>query len=441
MLTNGELFAGISGFGLGFESAGIKTVWRVEIDRDCQRLLKSRYPDDLLLSDVRECGKHNLPPVDIISFGSPCQDLSVAGKRNGLKGERSGLFHEAIRIISELKPTFAVWENVPGVFSSNAGRDFATVLTSFRECGARDIAWRTLDARYFGVAQRRRRVFLVADFTGERAAEILFESEGMSRDSAESGEAREGIAATIGASPPSSHNGGSNPTPGDFVVTATLSANHGGLANELDFCIPTIARNTGAGFYSEDDKASVRAQMGGTSFDLVARSLTSRNQRNDLETENFVTAFAWQQGATAKGRERIVRAGDYAGSISGSRVDAIAFQQNQREEVRSLGEQAGAIAAEPGVHQQNYVAWHENKGGSFTADDTAKALRAGASHSYQGIGVRRLTPTECERLQGFEDGWTEGFSDSTRYRMLGNAVCVAVSRWIAHRIAGVANVS
>ena len=163
-LTHGELFAGISGFGQGFARVGIKTVWHVEIDDKCRVILGHHYPDTLLLDDVKECGKHNLPPVDVISFGTPCQDLSVAGKRKGLKGERSGLFFEGIRIVDELQPAFAVWENVPGAFSSNSGRDFASVLAAFRECGARDIAWRVLDAQYFGVAQRRRRVFVVADF-------------------------------------------------------------------------------------------------------------------------------------------------------------------------------------------------------------------------------------------------------------------------------------
>jgi DNA (cytosine-5)-methyltransferase 1 len=175
-VTHGELFAGYGGFGLGFARAGIRTVWRVEIDRDCQRVLRHHHPDDLLLSDVRECGAHNLPPVDVISFGSPCQDFSVAGKRAGIGGERSGLIHEALRIVRELSPALAVWENVPGVLSSDSGRDFLAILRAFRECGARDIAWRILDSQYLGVPQRRRRVFLVADFGGERAGPVLFES-------------------------------------------------------------------------------------------------------------------------------------------------------------------------------------------------------------------------------------------------------------------------
>src|SRR5690606_1758225 len=124
----------------------------------------------------------------VITFGSPCQDLSVAGKRAGLDGERSSMFFEALRVFREMReatnggsPALVVWENVPGAFSSNGGRDFAYVLAGLAELGAVDIAWRVLDAQYFGVAQRRRRVFVIADFGGERAAEILFEREGVRR--------------------------------------------------------------------------------------------------------------------------------------------------------------------------------------------------------------------------------------------------------------------
>lgn len=201
MLTHGELFAGIGGFGVGFESAGIVTKWRVEIDNAARSVLRKRYPNDVLMRDVRECGRHNLEPVDIISFGSPCQDLSVAGKRAGLDGARSGLFFEAIRIVSELRPTLGIWENVPGAFSSNSGRDFIAVLRAFHDIGARDIAWRVVDAQYDGVAQRRNRVFVVADFGGERAGEILFKCACMCGHPAPSREAGKGVAHSVTASP------------------------------------------------------------------------------------------------------------------------------------------------------------------------------------------------------------------------------------------------
>jgi DNA (cytosine-5)-methyltransferase 1 len=195
MLTHGELFAGISGFGLGFEKAGFKTVWHVEIDEGCQSVLSRHYPDVPIFGDIRGCGKHNLERVNVITFGSPCQDLSVAGKREGFDGERSGLFFEAVRIIHELKPDYAVWENVPGAFSSNGGADFQSAISELLctsvpmprsgrwanagmvRSGQTEISWRVLDAQYFGLAQRRKRMFLIAGFGGRRTAEILFERE------------------------------------------------------------------------------------------------------------------------------------------------------------------------------------------------------------------------------------------------------------------------
>jgi len=183
-LTMGSLFAGIGGFDLGFERAGFETRWQVEWDQHASGVLARHWPDVARYGDIREVSGHELEPVDVITFGSPCQDLSVAGKRAGLDGNRSSMFFEALRVFREMRdvtngrsPALVVWENVPGVFSSNSGRDFAHVLAGLAELGAVDIAWRVLDAQFFGVAQRRRRLFVVADFGGERAAAVLFEPE------------------------------------------------------------------------------------------------------------------------------------------------------------------------------------------------------------------------------------------------------------------------
>ena len=209
MKTIGSLFAGIGGFDLGFERAGFKTAWACEIDPKAQAVLRLRFPDAKLHDDVCQIGAHNLEPVDVVTFGSPCQDLSVAGKRADLAGERSGLFHEAVRIIQELrerhgKPDFAIWENVPGAFSSNQGRDFAAVLQALADIGATDLAWRVVDSRFFGVAQRRRRVFLVADFGGERAEQVLALAQGVRGYSPQGRKARKGSSPGLGYSPATS---------------------------------------------------------------------------------------------------------------------------------------------------------------------------------------------------------------------------------------------
>lgn len=209
-LTLGSLFDGSGGFPLGGILSRITPVWSSEIEPFPIRVTTKRLPQVIHLGDVSEVNGGGIEPVDIITFGSPCQDLSVAGKRAGLEnGERSSLFYQAIRIIKEMRretngkyPRYIVWENVPGAFSSNGGEDFKSVLESV--CSVKDanvhipmpekgrwtnsgeivgenysVAWRVLDAQYFGVPQRRRRIYLVADFGSERAGEILFESEGV----------------------------------------------------------------------------------------------------------------------------------------------------------------------------------------------------------------------------------------------------------------------
>ena len=173
--TVGSLFAGIEGFGLGFHQAGFEVRWQVEQDEKAQAVLRARFPGVTLYDDVRTVGAANLESVDVICGGFPCQDVSVAGKREGLGGARTGLFSEVVRIARELEPRWMVLENVPGLLSSHGGRDFHTVLSALADVGFRR-AYRILDSRYFGVAQRRRRVFIVlrARRCGDGAEAVLF---------------------------------------------------------------------------------------------------------------------------------------------------------------------------------------------------------------------------------------------------------------------------
>ena len=211
-LTLGSLFDGIGGFPLCAEKNEIKTLWASEIEPFPIAVSRQHFPAINFYGNIKSLKSKYLEKVDIITAGSPCQDVSIAGKRTGLSGNRSGLFMEMIRIIKEMreiesktkfeekeiKPRILLWENVPGIFSSNKGQDFRTVLEQI--CRIKDetisipmpkkhkwnksgcimgnnfsLAWRVLDAQYFGVAQRRKRVFLVADFGGQSAPKILFE--------------------------------------------------------------------------------------------------------------------------------------------------------------------------------------------------------------------------------------------------------------------------
>ena len=218
-LTLGSLFDGSGGFPLAGILSGIEPLWASEVEPFAVRVTTKRLPQMKHYGDVSKLSGADLPPVDIITFGSPCQDMSIAGKRAGLDGERSGLFHEAIRIVKEMrkktngdKPRYICWENVPGAFSSNNGADFKAVLEaviSVKEPSCEvpapgkngwpyadvylgdgwSVAYRLLDAQFWGVPQRRARIFLVADFGGERAGDVLFKSEGLSGYSAEGFEA------------------------------------------------------------------------------------------------------------------------------------------------------------------------------------------------------------------------------------------------------------
>ncbi|HLL74841.1 MAG TPA: DNA (cytosine-5-)-methyltransferase [Pyrinomonadaceae bacterium] len=428
VLTFGSMFAGVGGFDLGFERAGMRGLWQVEIEADCRSVLARHFPKARRFDDVTNVEVSQLEPVDVVCFGFPCQDLSVAGERAGLGGERSGLWFEALRIVAGLEPRWVVVENVPGLLSSwspvepppdavEGGEweveevsDFETVLAGLTEIGYR-VAWRVFDAQFDGVAQRRRRVFLVGSLGDGSCAEILFERESVPWNPPTRGEARPGVAADAqggiggdgepytfdwqaGSSGDTSFRGKARSWLEDKPGrTRSLTANRTlAVCNSID---------TFAG--GPDDNAAQSGHIvAANNFGErdVETSLSTSNERMDGDTETFVVAPC--------------------------------LRSNQHNN------------SDPAMEAQMLVGWHENKSGQLTPTDTAKALRSGASHSYQGVGVRRLTPRECERLQGFPDDFTAwgvnekgervSMSDSARYRQLGNAVCVNVAKWIGDRI-------
>lgn len=425
-----SLFTGIGGFDLGFQRAGMTCKLQVEIDKNCRAVLERHFPGMKRINDVKEIKRirfGKLTSIDLICGGFPCQDVSVAGRRAGLAGERSGLWHEFHRIIAINLPRWVVIENVPGLLSScgcatcgavrrllrihtylrrkrkinqpcavcvagarllesHRGRDFAIILRRLVECGY-GVAWRILDAQYFGVAQRRRRVFIVGSL-GDRgglgrsgkgnrhrisglSAQILFESFCRAGDTPPRRATEEGVARPLAHSTTTDHLDESQQT----YIANPPGAHDKGWRGDLDNDTYVIAGALHSGTPSRD------ASDAGNGHLQVVGSVTSKWAKGTGgpagdEAQNLI-AFAWQQGASENDRSYPVRRGEYAGSISGSRVDAMS-----------------------GVN-----------------------------------GVRRLTPTECERLQGFPDGWTDGQSNSVRYQQLGNAVCVPVMEWIGKRIA------
>ena len=277
MLTLGSLFDGMAGFPLAFAQAGVVTRWVVELEEDCRRVSGKHFPEAAAFADVRDVGAHNLEPVDIITGGFPCQDLSVAGARAGLAGERSGLFFEIVRIVREMReataneyPKYVVLENVPGLLSSHRGRDFAVVLGELADLGAVDIGWRVCDAQFWGVAQRRRRVFVVASFrAGASAAAVLFEREGGSGHPPSRREARQDVArgAAVGIG-----IGGSD-TAYTLRAQPSRSGDKGDGGMNVSMVVDPLA------FGGNNTSGPLNVACGLT---------TSGGKRGDFETETFV---------------------------------------------------------------------------------------------------------------------------------------------------------
>lgn len=459
------------------------------------------------VGDITKLNGAELPVVDVITGGSPCQDLSVAGKRAGLAGERSGLFMEQVRIVKEMRehdrstgrtgyltrPRYMLWENVPGAFSSNKGEDFRAVLEEIAKVEQEDahiprpegswpyagcvmgdgwsIAWRLHDAQFWGVPQRRKRIALVADFGGQSVPEILFERKGMRRDPEESGEEREGtssdvkgsVAATISCL--NDHGGSQMGVTED--VTGTLRAQeHGHQPLVFE---PGAASRVGGHVYENDVAGTVRANAGdnqpaiaftteitpkidesGTAFSLrsrdykdpqsvvygisaeeVASTMTSVSAHNAFDSgetrtptvivDNKKTVYDWHRCDT-----RMTELGDTCNTMSASWG---AGGNNMPYVLEAIGgEVAGTIDA----------SYYKGRG-----ERNGKEREVIATESI----VRRLTPLECERLQGFQDGWTDigewtdskgkmrKCSDSARYKALGNSIAIPFWFYILRRMA------
>lgn len=289
-LTLGSLFDGSGGFPLGGMISGITPVWASEIEPFPIRVTTKRLPFMKHYGDVSRLNGADLEPVDVITFGSPCQDMSVAGRRAGLDGSRSNLFYEAVRIAKEMReatngryPTWLCWENVPGAFSSSAGADFKAVLDEIRKikdpeadtprpakwpnagCILADdhsVAWRIFDAQYWGVPQRRKRIYLVADLAGQRAGKVLFESEGLSGYTPQGFRSWQGSAgaAEEGAHPAGVGTDGYNGAIAD--IAATLGVNCGMSTGRNGVM---VLNDQGGSFMavSEDVTGTLRSQMDG----------------------------------------------------------------------------------------------------------------------------------------------------------------------------------
>lgn len=464
-LTLGSLFDGSGGFPLGGILAGIKPVWASEIEPFPIRVTTKRLPLMKHYGDVNRLDGGKLEPVDIITFGSPCTDLSIAGKREGLEGKQSGLFHQAIRVIKEMRentnaryPRFIVWENVPGAFSSHGGDDFQRVLEEI--CGICDgsvsvpgsakwepagcilgdgfsVAWRVLDADAWGVPQRRKRIYLVGHLTGHCAGKILFESEGVSGYSAEGfrswqrtachteGGAGEAGGTTCLNDQGSDHmdvtceikaplraeahhqpvvlfenHGNDSRYTGPLESAPTMAANYGEGGNNQPFVVhqntfgicsmdsnSMKSDNPKSGFYGAETSRTLDANGGNPSCNQGGIAVVETVKTFDVRQSSDGTVNMRNHAYESDTSRCVDRGGNMPGSNHGG--IAVVSIRDSSEKVTYCSTKASFFTSAA-----------KEKVGSLVATDYKDPPLINVNYS-----VRRLTPTECARLQGFPDWW------------------------------------
>lgn len=448
---------------------GVKPLWSSEIDEYPAAVTEYHFPDVKQYGDITQIDGTKVDPVDILCAGSPCQDLSVAGKRAGLEGNRSSLFHEAIRIMREMRektngeyPKYFVWENVPGAFSSNRGQDFRAVLEEITEseipmpesgkwaeagmvrsskCA---LEWRVLDAQYWGVPQRRKRVFLVADFTNRCSGEILFERESVCGNPAES-----------------------KRTGKETARNAGRSTDGTGAADKLITCYNMGQPSNDFEPYTEG---------GGVSPTLISRMGTGGNQ---VPIIHSVFENRHDEGVRfVKGdKSNTICAGMGEGGGNVPCIHSFALQGSMIGRKLENGPQGNGINEEVSFtlntidrHAVAYCMGHDERSATFVPNKTdpltasdykqppvvsyQKTVGALCFDDYKGINnqyvgqdkcvihnqVRKLTPTECERLQGLPDGYTDiefkgkPAPDSKRYKALGNGMAQPCADFVIKQI-------
>lgn len=490
-LTMGSLFSGSGGFELASAIFGIEPRWASEIEPLPMLITKKNFPDMPHHGDIRYMNGGKVEAVTVIAGGSPCQDMSVAGQRAGLDGSRSNLFHEQIRIIKEMRehdrkagrtgkyirPRFMVWENVPGAFSSNKGKDFQAVLQAivsvtddtaavplppkgkWQSAGCimgdtYSIAWRTLDAQYWGVPQRRKRIYLVADFGGGTAPKILFEREGLSRDFAES---REAWQRTAGDIKEGTHKAGTENVECYDIsdrrrvadkseVSPTLTTKMGTGGNNVPIVLENHPQDCRVTISEDGVVPTLTGKMGtgGGNVPMIineARSVDLRNQRlgddkaetlhgcghgSSVATVIEPTAFHITQDPTAfEGKSPCLtqgnpKTGQATIGVAIPIADKATRYKGGGDTRNNDGSANGLGVGEPGAPantltaaDRHAVAYAMQAFGQYKESEIASAIKARDFKDSTDLVVemeyiiRRLTPLECCRLQGFPDDWTE----------------------------------
>jgi DNA (cytosine-5)-methyltransferase 1 len=434
-LTAVSLFAGVGGIDLALTRAGVEVVAAVEIDNAARGVIADRLPHTTLLTDVTKVTADDLfragfvPDRGVIAAGWPCQGNSVAGARGGMADPRSGLWRHVVRLLAETRARWFLGENVPGLLSVNSGDDIAVVRGDLAQLG---YWWaeRLLDAQHFGVPQRRRRIFFVGHLGGSGAepVQVLLEPEGGGRDHPPSAEARPRVAATLtGGSSGAGVSAPGRPAEDDvnLVVAPTLTAcggKEGGRTDKIPMAVVNALTANGVGTCGADDNQGQAGHLVPMTFQKVVRS-------GERDADGNLPPEVWETRPVAA----TLNCGD---NTSESRATELI--------VTATGDRTHALTAEGADASEDGI-------GRGTPVITALTTRCGNTQDDQQIGqlvtdettVRRLTPLECERLQGFPDNWTatsngKPQADSARYKQMGNAVAVPCVEWIARRLVRVA---
>lgn len=434
-----DLFSGIGGFHEGLHRAGfnITKSYTSEIDKHAIAIYKYHFKDSEYVGDVTTLDGRTITRPNIITFGSPCQDFSVAGKRAGLEGQRSSLIGQAIRLITECRPNFFIWENVKGVFSSNDGEDFWAVIQAFANIGCYRLEWQLLNTSWF-LPQNRERIYLIGHLTTNRRDwKGVFPIVKSSRENVGvSGQSINTIAAR--------YEGLGN---GSYVIEGTVNAQEkilkGGVKNKFrentDGTATCLSARDYKGYSNQDmDFVLVEPPTHGDyrTYENVAPTIQSR-----YGTGGDNIPYVIAQRGRENGQQLEPSRGDYTNTLTGVQKDNLVvledFYPNRVREFEECptirGDRQGLKVANT-VTPDAYLAKGERK-----RDENGKAVLT----SIHERRIRRLTEIECERLQGFEDGWTE-FGDyngeikkvsrTQRYKCLGNAVTVDVVAEVGRRL-------
>jgi DNA (cytosine-5)-methyltransferase 1 len=431
-LTYGSLFAGVGGFDLGFDSAGWECKFQVEWDKHCQSVLKKHWPDVPKFEDVRDVNGADLTPVDLISFGSPCQDLSVAGKRSGLEGNRSGLFFEAIRIIKEMRnatnnqyPKWAIWENVPGALTSNNGKDFGEVLDQMANIGALGIEWNILDAQWFGVPQRRRRVFVIASW----------DSTALERSNGK-----------ILSVPEDSR--------GD-IKKSRKKRKQASRAIETSTSEPIWYGKTGFSKYEQGGVSLSASDHKRPDMNFILEPYVKVVRSGARDAEGNLPAEVWRSEKVSPTLNAFDNSGESRSTViivDGTRVDDVRIYDDGivptlKHRMGTGGGQVPLIGEQVAIPIQGTIIGRADTSGPQgkgfgDVGDPSYTLDTISQHGVctPELILRRLTPLECERLMGFPDDHTKYTSDdkivadTNRYKMCGNAIASPVAEWIGKEI-------